>query len=75
MDNSRIRHRVDEIKFKLRENAATFVLDDSIELAEEWKNLQRICNHTRNDGVFYFSLDNITHCPICDLSKQQMANL
>ena len=68
MDNFAIRTRVDEIKKKLAENAATFVLDDSAALIQEWMNLQRCCNHIRHDGKCFFDIGEYSACPICDLS-------
>ena len=70
MDNFAIRTRVDEIKKKLAENAATFVLDDSAALIQEWMNLQRYCNHIRHDGKCFFDIQEYSACPICDLSRK-----
>lgn len=67
MDNFEIRHRIDEIKLKLKENAATFVLDDSADLIKEWMDLQRMCRHTQQDGTSFY--ENNLVCPICDLVK------
>lgn len=71
MESSVIRSMVDDIKFKLRDNATTFTLDDSVELVHKLIDLQCACSHTRNDGVFYFSLQGTLACPICDLSKEK----
>ena len=67
MDNFEIRQKVDEIKLKLRQNAVTFVLDDSADLIKEWMNLQRVCHHTQQNGVSFFEANLV--CPICDLVK------
>ena len=70
MDNFEITQRVNFIKEKLRVNAATFVLDDSAALIEEWMNLQRCCNHMRHDGKCFFDIQEYCACPICDLSRK-----
>lgn len=75
MDNLEIRQRIDSIKYKLKENAATFVLDDSADLIKEWMNLQRICSHTMvNSGVSYFSFPENLVCPVCGLSREKFEN-
>lgn len=72
MDNFAIRTRVDEIKKRLAENAATFVLDDSAELINEWQELQKLCSHKAEDGVSYFDLENSISCPVCRLEKRKV---
>ena len=69
MENLEIRKEVDRIREELQHNYETFVLDNSQELILEIQDLQNMCKHEREDGVYYFSLNEYSTCPICDMSK------
>lgn len=69
MENLEIRKEVDRIREELQHNYETFVLDNSQELILEIQDLQNMCKHEREDGVYYFSLDEYSACPICDASR------